>query len=533
MKRFLNIFGIAAVVIIIAIIGLSFFVKSYLRSERLKALLIPRIEQATGRGVNIDSIQVSLFKGIVVKGFSIRGKSGEGDFIRAGSLVLNYRLLPLLKKEVIINKLELEDPSVSIEKTKDGTYNFSDIIDALNKKRQSEKTAGSGQGGGSGFTVAADSLHIGNAKVEYNDEQTGLRAVVVADGDLRIAPAGTVAESLTGAVNIKSAKAAIGKIDTNTSGRIDIMPRSAVFQLNTGIGKDSIKAAGRIDDYLGSPVITCSISSKEIDVGRLIAFPGSREAASGRESPAGPAKGGGREAAGPSGTSKLTASGEIKIDAARYEEYALNNLFLKYRYERGFAQIEPIELGFRGGKGVSAAGSLRAGLAFVIGPQSRNVTASIKDSLAGKGTLDMRDIEVKRSKIADAIALFTGIGEIRNPRFEPTRFNFTVRDRRIYFDGTLASPVINIAPSGFVDFEKRLSVLADMKIAPALTSKLSPVAQAATYVRDKNGWVTIPLKITGTTENPSVFLNKAAVGKQVEKGIGQEIQKRIFKDLFK
>ncbi len=160
------------------------------------------------------------------------------------------------------------------------------------------------------------------------------------------------------------------------------------------------------------------------------------------------------------------------------------------------------------------------------------MTASVKDSLAGKGTLDLRDIEVKRSKIADAIALFTGIEEIRNPRFEPTRFNFTVRDRRIYFDGTLASPSIRIAPSGFVDFEKKLSVLADMKIAPALTSRLSPVASMTTYVKDEKGWVTIPLKITGTAEQPSVSLNKAAVGKQVEKGIGQEIQKRI-KGLFK
>ncbi|MGE5301552.1 MAG: hypothetical protein ACM3MB_11445 [Acidobacteriota bacterium] len=117
---------------------------------------------------------------------------------------------------------------------------------------------------------------------------------------------------------------------------------------------------------------------------------------------------------------------------------------------------------------MSAAGSLRAGLAFVVSPQSRNMTASVMDSLAGKGTHRCEKVEDSRGDRA-----FTGIGEMRNPRFAPPYFNFTVRNRKIYFDGRLESPEIKIDPSGFVDFDKRLSVLADMKIAPALTSNLS------------------------------------------------------------
>ncbi len=526
MKRFVKIFGIAAVAVLIALIGLSFFVRSYLRSERLKALLVPRIEQVTGRGVNIGSIQVSLFRGIVVKGLSIRGKSGEGDFLSARSLVLDYRLLPLLKKELIIEKLELESPSVRIEKKKDGTYNFSDILDTFNKREEAERTGGTGQAGGPGFLVAADSLHIVDARLEYRDDQTGLDASVVADGDFKITPARKVSESLSGELDIKSAKAAIGGIETNTSGRIDITPRSAVFQLNTDIGKESIKAAGRIDDYRESPVITCDISSKKIDIDRLMAAAGGKEEG-------GTAKAGSHEGEGSPGMSRLTASGQIRVDTARYKDYVVNNLLLKYRYERGFAQIRPIALSFRGGQEVSATGSLGAELAFVVSPASRNMTTSVMDSLAGKGTLDLRDIAVRGSKIAEAIALFTGIGEMRNTRFAPTRFNFTVKDRKIYFDGKLESPEVKIDPSGFMDFDKRLSVLADMKIAPALTSKLSPAAKIASYVKDKSGWVTVPLKIAGTTEKPSVALNKAAVGRKVERGVGREIEKRILKDLFK
>ncbi|MGE5301553.1 MAG: hypothetical protein ACM3MB_11450 [Acidobacteriota bacterium] len=52
-------------------------------------------------------------------------------------------------------------------------------------------------------------------------------------------------------------------------------------------------------------------------------------------------------------------------------------------------------------------------------------------------------------------------------------------------------------------------------------------------MKDKSGWLTVPLKITGTSEKPLVALNKAAVGRQVEKGVGQDIEKGILKDLFK
>ncbi|MGE5301550.1 MAG: hypothetical protein ACM3MB_11435 [Acidobacteriota bacterium] len=92
-----------------------------------------------------------------------------------------------------------------IEKKKDGMYNFSDILDTFNKREEAERTGGTGKAGGQGFLVAADSLHIGDGRLEYRDDQTGLDTAVVADGDFKIAPARKVSESLSGELNIKSA----------------------------------------------------------------------------------------------------------------------------------------------------------------------------------------------------------------------------------------------------------------------------------------------------------------------------------------
>jgi hypothetical protein len=60
---------------------------------------------------------------------------------------------------------------------------------------------------------------------------------------------------------------------------------------------------------------------------------------------------------------------------------------------------------------------------------------------------------------------------------------------------------------------------------------LTPSAVAA-YAKDEKGWTVIPLRIRGTTDKPSVGLNKAKMIKGVEKGIKQEIQKGLFKGLF-
>jgi hypothetical protein len=53
-------------------IVLSFVVKFYLTDERVRGLLLPRLEEATGRSVAMESIQVGLLRGITVSDFSVK-----------------------------------------------------------------------------------------------------------------------------------------------------------------------------------------------------------------------------------------------------------------------------------------------------------------------------------------------------------------------------------------------------------------------------------------------------------------------------
>src|SRR4030042_1054309 len=177
MKKLLKIVIVVVGVLVLLFVGLTRFVKRYLSSDRLNPIILPKAEAATGRKVNIDEINVSLFKGIVAKGLSVKEKDGQKDFLKIGRFVLSYRLLPLLKKQLVISKIEIVSPSISIKKDREGKYNFSDIME----KRSQEPQKPSGpEDQALPVSIVADRLYIRDASLIFVDEGKELPDVSIA-----------------------------------------------------------------------------------------------------------------------------------------------------------------------------------------------------------------------------------------------------------------------------------------------------------------------------------------------------------------
>jgi uncharacterized protein involved in outer membrane biogenesis len=138
------------------------------------------VEAATGRKVNLDDIRVSLFKGIVAKGLSVKERDGQKDFIKVGEFILSYELLPLLKKQVVLSKIEVASPSISVKKDKEGRYNFSDIIEKQAKEPQKPKKPSPPAKEGLPVSIVADRLFIQNAQFTFIDEEKAMPDVSVA-----------------------------------------------------------------------------------------------------------------------------------------------------------------------------------------------------------------------------------------------------------------------------------------------------------------------------------------------------------------
>ena len=222
-------------------------------------------------------------------------------------------------------------------------------------------------------------------------------------------------------------------------------------------------------------------------------------------------------------TQKLKASGEITIDKATYQDYTIKDLRIHYQYAKGVMRIDPIGLQFSGEGSFTAEGSLNGNLQCAAEDAS-----AIQKTLRGAAVAKLGKGAIKQSQIFDAIAFLTGIPSLKNPGFDEGLFNFDVKDQRVFLDGWIRSSLFKVSPKGVVDFDKRLDIPTELKLAPTLTGSLKGKLAALKLLEDEQGWKVIPLKIKGTTEKPSVNLDEEALGKQLGRGLADELERRLL-----
>jgi len=527
MKKLLKVAGIVVGVLILLIIGLSIFVKSYLSSDRLKPLILPKAEAMTGRKVLLDEISVSLFKGIVAKGLSVKERDGQRDFVKVGRFVLSYRLLPLLKKQLVISKIEIVSPSISIEKERGGNYNFSDITEKRSQEPQKPRKPSAPEHQALPVSIIADRFYIRNANLTFVDEGKGLPDVSATfDAEFK---GGVEKDGVPrmdfGLISLKEIKVKLKDTEVKVSGKIDMDAKTIRANLQIMIGKDNIEVSATANDYRSMPDVIANLHAKTLDLQHLMGLSGGKKMQEERPQPKGkkaePAGGGG--VGGGDATQKLKASGQIAVDKATYQDYAIKDLRIHYQYAKGVMKVDPIGLQFSGGGSFTAEGSLSGNLQF-----AGEGASTIQKTLRGTAVAKLGKGAIKQSQIFDAMAVLTGIPSLKNPGFDEGLFNFDVKDERVFLDGWIQSALFKLSPKGVVDFEKRLDIPTELKLSPSLTGRMKGKIAALKFLEDEQGWKVIPLRIRGTTENPSVNLDEEVFGKQLGRGLTKEIERRLL-----
>jgi AsmA family len=536
-KKALVIAGIIVGLIGVILIGLTLYVKSYLQSDKLKALIIPRAEQATGRKVDIQTIRVSIFSGISVQGIHLKEKDGTRDFAAAKEFVLKYDFMPLFSKKLVIRSIRLVDPYWYVTRDEDGQFNFDDIIATVKASGKGGKEApGAAQnpqtGGGIPFSVIANSIGISNAKVEFTDFQKRLPHLTsLFDAELKVS---TGPESgplkFSGRINLENLDVIMGKMTTHTAGTVEIDPETITFALNTAVGSESVGTKGSVNNYLQAPDVRLDLYSRQLTLTNLMALRGGVDQEKRVALKTGPGKatpGGGK--AGNEQKTDLKVAGLIQIDTALYEKNIVKNFLAKYNYSGGVMTIDPLTLNFASGEKIDLSGLMKGDLVFHYTPVRGDAAEQIKKTLVGKMVVDLNKVQIKESVIAEAVALFTGLNDLRRPAFDRGHFDINIRDQKMLISGLLTSPRLKATSSGTFGFDKALNLLTDIEVSPELAAKMQ-VSRYTDFLESKNGWRLIPLKITGTTSKPSVGLNRVVFQKQLQKGIQGEIEKRLFKE---
>jgi len=112
--------------LIVFLLVCSMLLASLIKLDNYKTLLSKQIGQAIKRDISIEKIRLSILNGLAfeAKGVSIKNKKEASSPLYIEKLTLNAELLPLLKKKVVLKKIVLHEPQVTIKRNEKGLINI-------------------------------------------------------------------------------------------------------------------------------------------------------------------------------------------------------------------------------------------------------------------------------------------------------------------------------------------------------------------------------------------------------------------------
>ncbi len=278
-KKIKTFFLLFLIVFIVAIFASGILLKRYVTPERVNAFIIPEIEKALQRKVAIQDMDIGIFKGIDIKELSIKESDGVSDFVTIEHFVLKFKLLPLLSKNVVINKMILKKPDIRIRRKSDKTYNFSDIAE---KQDPDKKEKAADQSKKSPIALLVRNISIDEAQFSFIDarkELPDVKGSTSADLSLKTAGPGEVASK--GKIDLHIHEALIRKPAAKTVQNIPV-ELDYGFLINTtsqDIVIDMAKlriqdipasVAGSIHNIKAAPKVDLSISASKIDTAEVL-----------------------------------------------------------------------------------------------------------------------------------------------------------------------------------------------------------------------------------------------------------------------
>ena len=173
---------VLAIPVILVITGIV-IATLYFTSDRLRALIIPRIEEETHRTVVVRNASLSFFPsfGVVVEGLAVsnpRGKSFDrAEFLSLEKLVLDVKILPLLKRQLEISRISLFHPRLYLERSADGTRNYSTRTGSVPRKSGNE-TAPAQPASRSRLSILLANFEIHDGEIDYVDKKYDARMLM-------------------------------------------------------------------------------------------------------------------------------------------------------------------------------------------------------------------------------------------------------------------------------------------------------------------------------------------------------------------
>ncbi|MCX5705004.1 MAG: hypothetical protein NTZ92_02955 [Candidatus Omnitrophica bacterium] len=141
---------------VLATVGIIYLNKVFLPTK-IKSLIIQGLSEATGKDVSLDSVQFSIFKGLVIRNLNISDAGNSLISLKEGSCT--FLVFPVFKKIVILPTVALKSPVINLTRRKDGSLNILDIIRKDTQPKPKSK-----------FNIFVYKVSLRDAVIKFRDE---------------------------------------------------------------------------------------------------------------------------------------------------------------------------------------------------------------------------------------------------------------------------------------------------------------------------------------------------------------------------
>lgn len=463
-----------------------------------KTRYLPLAEDALQRKVDVGEVRLRIFPtpAIRISAFNVSDNPAfsKDPFFTAQQIRLQLKFWPLLKGELRADEFVVEKPVIHLRKLPDGTFNFADIAGkkgAVKKKQVAPTAPKSHQAAKiSDWIPARLRIEGGEISLQTRGQKPlTVRGIDVSLEDfsadrpfpyrISLNPPGFKTVTLAGRLNYEESEATLKFVESRLEAQdVGFAVNGAVSDLS-GVPKVNLTLAS--DGFETKPIFqllsAAGLVPKELQV------------------------------AGPMGL-RLALTGPSHSLAAAVAAHLKD---LKVNDSRLFD------------------GTLTGELLLSL-PLGGD--APVAQSLSGNGKLTARDGKLTNVDLISKIQLLTGL--IGLPKEQSSgATTFKTLEAQFGLGGGIAeiqrlflsNPLMEASGGGKIVLASLSSdVGLEVALAPEVSSRAGS-GRAATFFKDSQGRIVVPLKITGPVREPSVSLDSS---KLIKKGIGQLLE-RFFR----
>ena len=586
MKKLFNLGLVLCALFCVLVVGASFALKAYLSDARLRTMLVPPMEKALGRTVEIGQINVSLFSGVQVYDFAIKEANGSDDFVSSSKFVIFYNLLPLIQGTFVISEIRFVDPSIHVLRDGDGVFNFESLVLLTKKKKSAENsvdTQSTTEQQALPFSVEIENFVIENGMVSVRDELDVLPETdVITNSEIHLGVGHDLSDYYYNGEVRFIVDTLYKGVELHKEGRVGFDETRCEYTADITIDKQALQITGSVENYKagGVPPLIFNLYSEELDVDRMLqslANLGQKsEAESAPPVPTNQAK----ISKSPGVSPELNVHGEILLNKVVVKGLLVEDFKLQYGLKDAQFTVDDLKGKTLGGeirgevtadlKGEPAYEGKLAGHDFRLGsiqktylPQSpANMTGRVggvlsfkgrgtdpevvKKRLSATGEYTLQDGMISGSDITRGLAAVLNMRELKDLPIKKMGGRFEIVKGKVLFNASTDSAYFSGKSAGTIGLNGALHVPVTMTLSTRLSQQLDRRLEAAQYMEKENGRTIVHFLVDGNVSKPTVKLDTAKIGNNAadkaidellkdgseeEKAVGETV-KSVLDELF-